>query len=283
MKLDIIKNNFCCPSCHSDLILNSKFCFCDKCSIEYLREAERIFFLKSALNNENEELLLIYKIKYYLRNFPIIYEICGYLLGIFSVNITAKKFVKGLKRNLKIINLGSGTKMLRDDVINVDFQPMLGVDIIADARALPFKNNSLDVVICDYILEHTDDTRGIIKEIVRVLKPGGLLYLRIPFMMAFHSAPDDFYRWTKPGLGKLVGDFEPIEMKVACGPSSAFVWIASEWLATLLSFNLLWLYQLWLLFFNVVLAPLKLFDFLIANYKTAEIAAGGFYFIGRKK
>jgi len=284
MKLETIENTLCCPSCHGDLMSNPESYFCDKCSVRYSKDKGAVFFLASAFSdNGDENLPLIIKIKYYLKSFPRIYEIFGYLLGAISVNVTAKKFARGLERNLNIINLGAGTKILREDVINVDLQLLPGVDIVADASLLPFKNDSIDVVICDYILEHAANTQAIIKEIVRVLKKRGLLYLKVPFIMAFHSAPDDFYRWTKPGVAKIVQEFEPIETKVACGPSSAFVWIASEWLATLLSFNLMPLYQFWLIVFTIILAPIKLFDFLIANYKSADIAAGGFYFIGKKK
>ena len=284
MELDVIKNILCCPSCCGQLSTGPEFYVCEKCSARYANNKGAIFFLAEApASSQNEDLPLVIKIKYYLRNFPWVYEVCGYLLGAISVNVTAKKFVKGLARGLNIINLGAGTKILRDDVVNVDFQLLPGVDIVADAGRLPFRDESVDAVVCDYILEHAENTQAIIKEMVRVLKGGGLVYLKVPFMMAFHSAPDDFYRWTKPGVAKLAKDFEPIEIKIACGPSSAFVWVASEWLATLLSFNLMALYQFWLIFFTLILAPLKLFDFLIANYKSADIAAGGFYFIGEKK
>lgn len=283
MKLKTVENDLCCPLCRSALEKKAELFFCKSCLAEYNEKNGQIGFLKIAVNDGAENVPLIIKIKYYLKKFPRFYEFCATVLGAPSVNVTAKKFVQGLKKNLKIINIGSGTKALRDDVINIDFQPLAGVDIVADATALPFKNNSIDAVVCVYILEHAPDSQGIMKEIFRVLKPGGLLYLKAPFMMAFHSAPDDYYRWTKSGLLKLAEDFEPLEIKVACGPSAAFVWIASEWLATLLSFNFMALYEFWLIFFTMILAPIKLLDFLIFKYKTSHIAAGGYYLIGRKK
>ena len=52
---------------------------------------------------------------------------------------------------------------------------------------MPFKDNSFDAVLCNHVLEHvTDDIRAM-KEIVRVLKPGGFAILQVPF---FHPIPE---------------------------------------------------------------------------------------------
>lgn len=45
---------------------------------------------------------------------------------------------------------------------------------------LPFKDNALDAVVCSEIFEHLDDDTGAMKEIYRVLKPGGILLASVP-------------------------------------------------------------------------------------------------------
>ena len=45
---------------------------------------------------------------------------------------------------------------------------------------MPFKNNSYDAVICSEVLEHVDSPEDSIKELIRVLKPGGILALSVP-------------------------------------------------------------------------------------------------------
>jgi SAM-dependent methyltransferase len=50
----------------------------------------------------------------------------------------------------------------------------------ANALALPFADDSFDKVICSEVLEHIPDYRAALKEIERVLKPGGLFCASVP-------------------------------------------------------------------------------------------------------
>lgn len=49
-----------------------------------------------------------------------------------------------------------------------------------NALQLPFADNSLDKIICSEVLEHLPNYEGAIDELVRVLKPGGLLAISVP-------------------------------------------------------------------------------------------------------
>jgi SAM-dependent methyltransferase len=49
--------------------------------------------------------------------------------------------------------------------------------IIADGTALPLEDGSLDGVVCSNLLEHTPDAEGVLREIARVLRPGGWGYV----------------------------------------------------------------------------------------------------------
>lgn len=49
--------------------------------------------------------------------------------------------------------------------------------VVADAAALPIREGSIDVVFSSNLLEHVPDVRTVADDMVRVLKPGGLLYL----------------------------------------------------------------------------------------------------------
>ena len=50
----------------------------------------------------------------------------------------------------------------------------------ADATQMPYRDSSFDAAICSETAEHIPDDRGVVQEIARVLKPGGLLFFTVP-------------------------------------------------------------------------------------------------------
>jgi 2-polyprenyl-3-methyl-5-hydroxy-6-metoxy-1,4-benzoquinol methylase len=50
----------------------------------------------------------------------------------------------------------------------------------ADATQMPYRDSSFDAAICSETAEHVPDDRGVVQEIARVLKPGGLLFFTVP-------------------------------------------------------------------------------------------------------
>jgi SAM-dependent methyltransferase len=50
-----------------------------------------------------------------------------------------------------------------------------------DVLQLPFADNSFDLVICNHVLEHIQDDRAAMRELLRVLSPGGQAILQVPF------------------------------------------------------------------------------------------------------
>lgn len=53
-------------------------------------------------------------------------------------------------------------------------------DVQMDLHQIPFEDNSFDVVFCNHVLEHVQDDRQCMREIYRVLKPGGWAVLQAP-------------------------------------------------------------------------------------------------------
>lgn len=56
-----------------------------------------------------------------------------------------------------------------------------------DIHQMPFKDESFDAVLCNHVLEHVADDIQAMKEIARVLRPGGFAILQVPF---FHPVPE---------------------------------------------------------------------------------------------
>ncbi len=53
-------------------------------------------------------------------------------------------------------------------------------DVKADICNLPFEDNQYDLLFCNHVLEHIPDDTKAMKELYRVLKPGGMAILQIP-------------------------------------------------------------------------------------------------------
>lgn len=77
-------------------------------------------------------------------------------------------------------------------------------DVHADARTLPFRTASVDVVLLLEVLEHIPDTDSVLEEIQRVLKQDGRLYISVPFIYPAHDLPHDYFRFSVTGLQYLL-------------------------------------------------------------------------------
>ena len=91
--------------------------------------------------------------------------------------------------------------------IGVDFCDGKGVDILLeDPYVLPFDSASIDVVVCSSVLEHSQFFWVLVLEMMRVLKPSGLLYLNVPSNGYIHRYPVDCWRFY-PDSGKALVDW----------------------------------------------------------------------------
>lgn len=54
------------------------------------------------------------------------------------------------------------------------------VDIKIDITQIPYPDKTFDVIVCNHVLEHVEDDRQAMRELFRVLKPGGWASLQVP-------------------------------------------------------------------------------------------------------
>ena len=66
------------------------------------------------------------------------------------------------------------------DYITGDIESPLA-KVKMDIHAIPFEDSTFDSVMCNHVMEHVDDDILAMKEIFRVLKPGGWAIVQIPF------------------------------------------------------------------------------------------------------
>jgi SAM-dependent methyltransferase len=77
------------------------------------------------------------------------------------------------------------------------------VEVICLATDLKFESNNFDSILCTQVMEHVYDHHTMLKEIFRVLKPGGHIVLTVPFAWELHEEPFDFFRFTPHALKYL--------------------------------------------------------------------------------
>lgn len=114
-----------------------------------------------------------------------------------SRSLKAKKIISVLKKfkdlkNSTVLDIGVGFGVITSELAKY-CKEVKGVDVI-DARkcvkgyqfkkvedaSLPFKNESFDIVVSNYVLEHVENQKKHINEVYRVLKKNGICYLSTP-------------------------------------------------------------------------------------------------------
>lgn len=176
--------------------------------------------------------------------------------------------------------LGIGGGPIRDfGSVNLNIAPWANVEIVADAHKLPYADDSVDHVSCLAVLEHLSRPDVAVEEMVRVLKPGGLILLESPGLQPYHGYPSHYQNFTLNGHDLLLGrlGLDRIDSGAAIGPTSALTVLNCEYVQRYLPAGRVLAKLLRLLMLPVVQA-----DRWIANHRDAFVLCGSVYFLGRK-
>jgi SAM-dependent methyltransferase len=74
---------------------------------------------------------------------------------------------------------------------------------VCDLRSIPVEDGRFDAIVFNQVLEHVPEPLVVLRELARVLKPGGRLIYSGPLFYEEHEKPYDFYRYTQFGLRYL--------------------------------------------------------------------------------
>jgi len=127
-------------------------------------------------------------------------------------------------RDPRILDLGCGTGITMEEfrrhgrILGVDlaWEALLHVRkrdpafalVQADLAGLPIAAGSVEVVLAFDVLEHLADDAGAVREIHRVLRPGGVALLNVPAFPSLWSGKDDANhhrrRYTTASLRRLL-------------------------------------------------------------------------------
>ncbi len=96
-----------------------------------------------------------------------------------------------------ILENSAVTNYLGLDIENaLEYDSGIKPDYVWDGEIMPFEENRFNCAFATEVLEHCPNPEVTLKEIFRVLKPGGVLFFTVPFLWNLHEVPHDEYRYT---------------------------------------------------------------------------------------
>jgi SAM-dependent methyltransferase len=105
-------------------------------------------------------------------------------------------------------------------------------EVYGDAQHLPFADQSFDAVVCTQVLEHLARPDKVVGELARVLRPGGLALVSVPFFYNLHLEPHDYFRFSPYGIRYLLEDhgLAVLEIRGQGGIGTLLVQMLHNWL-----------------------------------------------------
>lgn len=115
-------------------------------------------------------------------------------------------FGQSLAQNSLVLDAGSGDQRYKSRFAHCryessDFEKVdkryAQSTYTCDLKNIPVENSRFDAVVFTQVMEHLPDPGAVLKELHRVLKPGGRIFYTGPFWYEEHEQPYDFYRYTQ--------------------------------------------------------------------------------------
>jgi radical SAM superfamily enzyme YgiQ (UPF0313 family) len=128
--------------------------------------------------------------------------------------------------------LGGAGRYVRG-MVNLDLHPAPGVDVAADSEFLPFQADVFQRIECDAVLEHVPHPAAVVREIERVLAPGGYARLVTAFCHPLQQDLNDYRRFTLDGLKQMAGGLEVVAEGWRTGPTATMIVLFLEYIKLL--------------------------------------------------
>jgi SAM-dependent methyltransferase len=166
------------------------------------------------------------------------------------------------------------------------------IDYVCDAAAIPVEDRTFDAILCTEMLEHVPDPLAVVRELSRILKPGGRLLLTAPLGSGIHQEPHHYYGgytpyWYYHFLSKL--DFERIDVRANGGSLKFFSQESLRFLSLSRPFksigfisSLLWL-PIWLILLPLLGGVIPLAAHWLDRFDGEQRFTVGYHVIAYKK
>lgn len=202
-----------------------------------------------------------------------------------AVRSTIKKLLAAMPISGVGINVGAGRTRIDPRIRNMEIAEGEGIDIVGSVEAIPCDDSMFDLVIAQEVLEHVRSPALALREMHRVLRSGGFVYVQLPFVIGYHPCPNDYWRFSHEGIRHVVesADFEIVEIGQSVGPAVGFYRVLVEFFSTFAAVISSYLYRPVKLISAIVFYPVKWLDPILRKSSEANRIAGGFFVVGRKR
>jgi SAM-dependent methyltransferase len=121
----------------------------------------------------------------------------------------------------RALDLGSNRSPYRDELVargfhveTLDITRESGADHAGTIEATGLPDASFDLVLCTQVIEHCLNPWQGVREVRRILKPGGYFLVSAPHVWFYHPHPTDHWRFTQEGMVHLVREagMEPVTL-----------------------------------------------------------------------
>lgn len=187
----------------------------------------------------------------------------------------------------RILDLGAGGRRIAPNVICVDFVPFPHTRLVADVQRLPVRDGSVDLIFATGLLEHVEDEKAVLQEMERVLRPGGLAHVELPFLQQYHEDPIDCRRLTVDGLAREMrrAGLETVKSGFHIGPTVTILTLLAYYGALLFEGKSLPARAVStgvFLLLSVLFFPFKFLDRFLLRKRSAHRLAFGVFCTARK-
>ena len=122
--------------------------------------------------------------------------LCGRLLDAGCGKMPYKDYILNHSRVEQYVGLDIETAL--------DYSDTIASYVTWNGETMPFNDKSFDCVFATEVMEHIPKPTIYLKELYRVLKPGGTFFFTVPFLWPLHETPHDEYRYTPYALERIL-------------------------------------------------------------------------------
>jgi SAM-dependent methyltransferase len=152
------------------------------------------------------------------------------------------ELARGREPKPRLLDVGCGIKPYEPFFAGVVAE-YVGVDVANPAAELegtveeiPVPDESFELVLCTQTLEHAEDPARAVRELRRVVAPGGRVLASTHGVQVYHPNPDDYWRWTHAGLERLFrenGSWSSVTVTPGSGTTACLGMLVSTYIALL--------------------------------------------------